>query len=85
MDTSSLSSVMTLYLSVGLFTLIVFLIMAVAVHNISQNTKKTNEILRAWAKQYDWGEEYQCNKCMESYLGKLPACPRCGDKKDYTT
>jgi len=65
-------------------TLITFFVMARALANISESMRKVNTILNAWQKETGIGWTYTCIKCKEKWEGKLPACPHCGDPKDYT-
>ena len=68
---------------IGLISLIVFFVMAVALNNISKAVRNTNRIISAWSKETGIGLMYSCKKCYKSYEGKQATCPHCGDPKTY--
>jgi hypothetical protein len=67
----------------GLITLIVFFVMAIALSNISTNTKEIRRLLKNWADVNGYDNRFTCNKCGKDYIGSLPQCPHCKADKVY--
>jgi len=67
----------------GLITLIVFFVMAIALSNISTNTKEIRKLLKNWADVNGYDNRYKCNKFGKDYFGSLPQCPHCKADKVY--
>jgi len=67
----------------GFIALIVFFVMSYKVGNICKNVQSIQQILSAWKTEKGWGESYKCGKCGNTYKGRQPVCPLCGDTKIY--
>lgn len=74
----------TITIIVGLITLVVFFVMAVALNNISKNIKDIRRIIVDWGVQNYYGYTYTCSKCKKPYVGKAKKCPHCGVEKLLT-
>ena len=63
---------------IGIAALVVFLLMAVALNNISRNTRNIHRILAAWSKETGIGLLTPCKSCKKLVSGKPAECPHCG-------
>jgi hypothetical protein len=69
---------------IAIAAIILFFVMAVALHNISKNVRNINRFITGWGTENGYGIVYTCKKCKKPYSGKQAVCPYCGDVKSYT-
>jgi hypothetical protein len=67
----------------GLVSLIIFFVMVVAINNMNKNIKDIRDVLMDWRAITGYGVKYTCKNCKKTFIGKQPACPHCGDVKNF--